>query len=101
MNLTQVIRELKKERNRLDAVIRALESGLDSPPSAGVRSPRGRKSMEPAERAEVAERMRRYWAGRKAMAAMPVPNGNGTPMPPSAGNRLPLPPARNPAVFYM
>jgi hypothetical protein len=65
MDLNQVIEELLRERNRLDTLIKALEKGLDPSPARGVRSTRGRKSMSAAERAQVAERMRRYWAARK------------------------------------
>jgi hypothetical protein len=72
MDLNQVIQELLKERNRLDALIKALEMGLDPVPVKGRRSSRGRKTMSSDERLQVAERMRRYWAGRKAAAVPPA-----------------------------
>jgi len=68
MDLNQVIQELLRERNRLDALIKALENGLDPQPIKKARSRRGRKSMAAEERVQVAERMRRYWADRKAAA---------------------------------
>lgn len=74
MDLNQVIQELLKERNRLDALIKTLEKGLDPSPAKGQRSTRGRKSMSSDERAQVAERMRRYWAGRKGTPAPSAPS---------------------------
>lgn len=79
MDLNQVIQELVKERNRLDALIRALEKGLDAPAPKPVKSRRGRKFMSPGERSEVAERMRRYWAARKGTTAAPPVSGEGVP----------------------
>lgn len=79
MDLNQVIQELTKERNRLDALIRALEKGLDAPPPKPVKSRRGRKFMSPDERTEVAERMRRYWAARKGTTAPPPDPGDEPP----------------------
>jgi len=74
MDLNQVIQELLRERNRLDALIKALENGLDSTPSKKPRSRRGRKSMAAEERIQVAERMRRYWAERKAASGTDTPS---------------------------
>jgi len=76
MDLNQVIQELLRERNRLDALIKALENGLDSQPSKKPRSRRGRKSMAAEERIQVAERMRRYWAERKAAAKNESPSAD-------------------------
>jgi len=76
MDLNHVIEELINERNRLDALIRALEKGLSGVPSPKKpRSKRGRKSMDSEERKEVAARMKRYWANRKSSDAN---NQNGT-----------------------
>jgi hypothetical protein len=64
-----MIQELMAEKRRLDQVIAFLEA-LDQP-LVGEQQPkpakalRGRKWMSPAERQEVSERMRRYWATRK------------------------------------
>ena len=67
MDLLQTITELRAERNRLDKAIAQLEtlaaSGNRDAPTR--RSKRGRKSMGPAERLAVSERMRRYWANRR------------------------------------
>lgn len=73
MDLEQVINELIKERNRLDSLIRALERGVEPRARGPARSTRGRKSMAPEERLQVAERMRQYWAARKH-AATPHPS---------------------------
>lgn len=66
MNLNQTITELRAERDQLDRVIAQLESlaafGNGEQPA---RSTRGRKSMGEAERHEVSERMKRYWAKRR------------------------------------
>jgi len=79
MDLNQVIQELTKERNRLDALIRALEKGLDAPSPKPVKSRRGRKFMAPGERTAVAERMRRYWAARKGTTSPPPVAEDGEP----------------------
>jgi hypothetical protein len=75
MDLNQVIHELVKERNGLDALIRALEKGLDPPSPKPAKSRRGRKFMSAGERSDVAERMRRYWAARKGTTAAPPVSG--------------------------
>lgn len=67
MDLRKTIAELYEERNRLDRAIASLEQlGDESIPMSISVSRRGRKSMSPNERREVSERMRKYWAGRKA-----------------------------------
>jgi hypothetical protein len=80
MDLIYVIEELIKERNRLDALIRALEKGVkvsDSAPKPR-KSKRGRKFMDAAERLEVAARMRRYWENRKKTAARGTGGGGAS-----------------------
>ena len=73
MDLTGAIRSLRAEVEKIDRIIAALETLA---PAAGVAEAtegaapapprkRGRKGMSPEERQEVAERMRRYWAGRR------------------------------------
>jgi hypothetical protein len=68
MELYRIIRELMQERDRLQRIIESLEqvepSGKAQVRRAGKR--RGRKSMDRAARDEVSERMKRYWAQRRA-----------------------------------
>jgi hypothetical protein len=68
MELYRIIRELLQERNRLQRIIESLE---EMKPSGKVKlrpggKRRGRKSMDRAARDEVSERMKRYWAQRRA-----------------------------------
>lgn len=69
MDLYKAIQDLYAEKEKLERVIASLEelqkSGGNSPvvPHQGKR--RGRKSMDPKERQEVSERMKRYWADRR------------------------------------
>jgi hypothetical protein len=73
MDLTETIRRLRKERQELNAMILGLEQLRDREraravvprPAAGRR---GRKSMGDGERQEVSQRMKAYWAMRRAMA---------------------------------
>lgn len=80
MDVDQIIRELSEERKRLGRIIEALEKkGLEGV-AARTRSTRGRKSMDAAARKEVSERMRRYWAMRRAanaFAAEPLARAGG------------------------
>jgi hypothetical protein len=64
MNLQTILEELYLERERLGRTIAALEE-LASPESPQVHDRRGRKSMGAAERLEVSERMKKYWANRR------------------------------------
>jgi hypothetical protein len=63
MDFWEALRELHRERERLTTVIRNLEALVEGR-QAGPLNRRGRKSMSPAERREVSERMKNYWAGR-------------------------------------
>jgi hypothetical protein len=65
MDYWGTLSELYRERQRLDKVIRHLQS-LAEGGSPSPLSRRGRKSMSEAERKLVSERMRTYWASRKA-----------------------------------
>lgn len=69
MDLYDVIRALREERQRLDRVIAHLESIERD--AASVKEPkrRGRKSMDDRARQEVSNRMKRYWASRRASRA--------------------------------
>ncbi|MBI4877440.1 MAG: hypothetical protein HY822_22660 [Acidobacteria bacterium] len=68
MDVFAAIRELREERDRLDAMIGVLQSRLDwerqrTSPASKIR--RGRRNMGPEERLQVSERMRRYWDQRR------------------------------------
>jgi hypothetical protein len=64
MNLRAILEELYLERERMGRTIAALEE-LASPEPPPVHGRRGRKSMGAAERVEVSERMKKYWANRR------------------------------------
>ncbi len=75
MDLYKAIRTLYDEKERLDKLIQSIEqlqargeTGLRS----AVRGKRGRKRMSPAERKEVSERMKKYWASRKKHSEAPA-----------------------------
>lgn len=67
MDLRKTIAQLYEEKTRLDKVIASLEQ-LEGgfTPITVVTQRRGRKFMSPQERQQVSERMRKYWAERKA-----------------------------------
>ena len=72
MDLHKTIRHLREERKRLDETIARLEAMQASGESAKPAAPpkrRGRKTMGIEERLDVSERMKRYWAAKKARAA--------------------------------
>ena len=84
MDLQPTIQYLYEEKAKLERAIasleelqRATQSGAEA--GAGL-SRRGRKSMGPQERQEVAERMRRYWASQRTGADDPS-------RPPNAATR--------------
>jgi hypothetical protein len=58
------IAELREQRDKVEAVIRQLETMQDGA-VVKPRSTRGRKFMREAERHEVSARMKRYWASRR------------------------------------
>ena len=74
MDLTGAIRSLRAEVEKIDRIIAALQTlapaasvaeAIEAAAPAPPPRKRGRKSMNPEERQEVAERMRRYWAQRR------------------------------------
>ena len=74
MDYGTIINALRVRVQQLEAAIVELES-LNAPNSAQAAlldqlkvSKRGRKSMGEAEREQVSERMKRYWAGRRKQA---------------------------------
>jgi len=75
MNLSKTIAELYEERMRLDLVIASLQQfGEFASAMPKSTSRRGRKFMSQQERQEVSERMRRYWARRKAAQQLVEPH---------------------------
>lgn len=62
MDIQALIRDLQDEKQRIERTIGAMES-LTSSQNGHHR--RGRKFMGEAERQEVSERMKKYWAGRR------------------------------------
>jgi hypothetical protein len=70
MDLTAIIQSLYTEKKRLDLAIARLEQvnsgGFEEiKRQVTVRSRRGRKSMGPEERKQVAARIKNYWAKRR------------------------------------
>jgi hypothetical protein len=68
MNYRPAIKLLQFELERIHGAIAALEQFAQTGSEwliKGINARRGRKSMGPEERKEVAERMRRYWAARR------------------------------------
>jgi len=64
MDLRNILDELYMERERMRRTIAALEEFASSEPPQAHHG-RGRKSMGAAERHEVSERMKKYWANRR------------------------------------
>ena len=86
MDLYRIIRELVQERDRVERIILSLENMANSPnaPFPGVGKRRGRKSMDREARQQVSERMKRYWADRRASKNSEAKGGEGSLS--SAGN---------------
>jgi hypothetical protein len=69
VDLQQTLQALYTERARPDQVIAALEDlrqHNDGIPTEHRAKRRGRKFMSPEEWRKVSERMKRYWASRRA-----------------------------------
>ena len=73
MDLWKVLDQLHRERNKLDRIIRQLESlkRSDEHGKHGHTAPsrRGRRNMPDAERRAVSERMKAWWEQRRQAAA--------------------------------
>jgi hypothetical protein len=68
MDFSETLRDLYAQKETLERAIASLEEmAWDREPglAANGAKRRGRKSMGAAERREVSERMKRYWATRK------------------------------------
>jgi len=75
MELRKTIQDLYAEKEKLERVIASLEelqraSGAN-PMAPGLGKRRGRKSMNSDERQEVSQRMKKYWAARRAEPPKP------------------------------
>jgi hypothetical protein len=68
MDLSKIIGELLRDKEKLERVIASLEGlqALKVDENVPLRKRRGRKSMSPEERREVSTRMKKYWANRLA-----------------------------------
>ena len=71
MELDILIRKLTEERAKLNSVIESLEELRKAVNETGRKlgKKRGRKFMDEAGRKEVSERMKKYWAARRAARA--------------------------------
>jgi hypothetical protein len=73
VDLYKTIQELYAEKEKLERVILSLEELQRTATGVAIASPvgkrRGRKSMNAKERAEVSERMKKYWASRRKQRA--------------------------------
>lgn len=78
-NLEQIVRELKSERDRLDAAIRALEGvgASTSRETSKTASParKGRRTMSAAARRKIAAAQRARWARVKGEKVVPIKAG--------------------------
>lgn len=83
MDLHRMIAELMQERERIVGIIKSLET-MERRGNAAPSKRRGRKSMDQAARAEVAERMKRYWAGKREAAKGADSEGKSGPRAMSA-----------------
>ncbi len=69
MDLYRIIHELHVEREKLDHAIAFLEELQRTESAAAKEKRRGRKAMNASARKQVSERMKKYWAERRASAS--------------------------------
>ena len=69
MDIENAIKNLCAERDRINRLIGILEEFQRTGVWSGTPKRRGRKFMGAEDRKEVSERMRRYWANRRAEKA--------------------------------
>lgn len=84
MDLQKIIRELMEERDRVDNLIQSLEGLTGFRDSPGAKR-RGRKNMGEAEKREVSERMRKYWASKREGKSRAANKPNGKLLAPDSG----------------
>lgn len=79
MDLYKAIQDLYAEKEKLERVIASLEELQRAAEGGQVMlrggKRRGRKSMGDGERAEVSERMKKYWASRRKEEQHPSEQG--------------------------
>ena len=65
--LSKLIKDIQRERLKLDQAITSLErlDALKTEARKYLRGRRGRRFMDEQGRKEVSERMRKYWASRR------------------------------------
>jgi hypothetical protein len=69
MDIQQIVSDLRNERDRIDAAIRALEGGKSGRgPGRPAGSGKKRRTMSPAARKRISEMMKLRWAERKKKA---------------------------------
>ncbi|MBZ5579540.1 MAG: hypothetical protein LAP40_23515 [Acidobacteriia bacterium] len=74
MNYERALGVLYGEREKLNRVIASLEELAGNPAAVQIPSRRGRKKgMSAQERREISDRMKKYWASRRATARKAAP----------------------------
>jgi len=68
MDIQEILSDLRNERERIDAAIRALEGSGKRGPGRPAGSGRKRRTMSPAARKRISEMMKIRWAERKKKA---------------------------------
>ncbi|MBV8732525.1 MAG: hypothetical protein JO336_22170 [Acidobacteriia bacterium] len=70
LNISEMLRDLRLQKQKLDRAIAALESLAETETAKTRATPgkhrRGRTWMGSKERKEVSARMKRYWASRRS-----------------------------------
>ena len=64
--LRQAVAKLESERDRIERQLSAIRSILGGPDGRGAGRGRRRRRMTPAARRAVSQRMKAYWAARRA-----------------------------------
>jgi hypothetical protein len=67
--LRTALSQLQADRARLDRQISAIHTALGGGTDGRVQQPRRRRRMSPAARRAVSQRMKAYWAQRRAAKA--------------------------------
>ena len=62
MDIVEIIRQLRTEKERLDRTIASLEAVWEAQSGLPPKNRKGRKNMPASERKDVSRRMKEYWA---------------------------------------